>query len=128
MKKLVILCLIGAFLLGLCACSRVTLREDAPVTLRFHYMDVSADVSLPEAEAAQLRGIVEGKALSFDNPSCGFAEDVSFEINGRVFCPACDTCRIIKDCSSGKYLNISQAERELLDQIFANYGGFFPCV
>lgn len=47
MKKLVILCLIGALLLGLCACSRVTLREDAPVTLRFHYMDVSAETAAP---------------------------------------------------------------------------------
>ena len=128
MKKVLTLCLIGALLLGLCACASVSVRQDAAVSLRFHYMDVSVDVQLSETEAAQLRGIVDGKALYFDNPSCGFSEDASFAIGGRVFCPACDTCCIIRDCTSGKYLSISQAERDLLDQIFAAYGGFFPCV
>ena len=128
MKKILVLCLIGALLLGLCACGRVTVREAAAVSLRFHYMETTVDMELSDPEAAQLRGIVDGKALSFDNPSCGFSEDVSFAIGGRVFCPACDTCCIIKDCASGKYLNISQAERELLDKTFEAYGGFFPCV
>lgn len=128
MKKVLIICLIGALLLGLCACTRVTVPQDAAVTLRFHYMDVSVDVQLPEAEAAQLRDMVAGKALSFDTPSCGFDRDASFAIDGRVFCPACDTCCIIRDCTSGKYLNVSQAERDLLDRIFEAYGGFFPCV
>ena len=127
MKKIVILCLIGALLLGLCACVRVSVREDAAVTLHFHCRDVSVDVPLSETEAAQLRDIVDGKALFFDTPSCGFTKDVSFIVNGRTFCPACDKCCYVRDGTSGNYLKLSQAERDLLEQIFEQHGGFFPC-
>lgn len=42
--------------------------------------------------------------------------------------PACDGCGIIKVGLGFEYFDISDAERDSLDNIFAKYGATFPCV
>ena len=127
-KKIIAFALAALLLLILCACGHVTVTEGASAQLRFCYLDETIDVRLSKEEAAQLRSIVNGKTLYSDNPSCGFSEDVSFEIDGIVFCPACDTCCIVTESSSGKFFDVSQAERDVIEMIFEAHGGFFPCV
>ena len=126
MKKVLFLCFL-ALCIVLSGCSHVTVKQNASASLRFHYGDASVDTQLFEEEAAQLCDIVNGKALYRDNPACGFDESISFQIDGKVFCPARDSCCIVQEHDSGKYMNISQPERDALERIFENHGGFFPC-
>ena len=128
MKRLFALILIVAVVAALCGCSRVRISEDRPVTLVFRCGDTSVEEPLTDAEAAQVIEIFEGKALSFDNPSCGFTADVSLRVGGHIFCPACDQCRIVMDLTSLRYFSLTQAERDVIESIFAAHGGYFPCI
>lgn len=116
------------FLLTLCSCGKVSVDKNQPVELVYKYAGASVDVQLTEQESEQIISIVVGKELYFDNPSCGFDDNVSLRVNGKIFCPACDTCCTVKDCSSGQFFNISQAERDIIEEIFESHGGHFPCV
>ena len=126
MKKVLFLCFL-ALCIVLSGCSHVKVKQNASASLRFHYGDASVDTKLSGEEATQLCDIVNGKALHRDDPSCGFDESISFQIDGKTFCPVRDDCCIVQDRDSGKYISISQAERDLLERIFENHGGFFPC-
>ena len=72
--------------------------------------------------------ILDGKIETPDNPSCGFSEDISITIGGNTFALACDRCGIVKNCTTGKYISISDAERDILEKLFTGRGGKFPCV
>ena len=128
MKKLISFILCACMIFLLCSCSKVSMDENAPVYLVYNYDDVSVNTKLTEDQAQQVLSFLDKKMLFSDNPSCGFNEDISFQIDGKIYAPACDNCGIIKDCSSGKYINITQTERDTVEEIFLAYGGHFPCV
>lgn len=128
MKKL-ILCFISICLaVSLCACSKVSVDSTQTVELVFRYGSSSVETQLSEQDSSYIFEILDGKELYSDSPSCGFDENVSFVINGKRYCPACDKCCTVKDCSSGMYFEISRSERNTIEDIFSKYGGYFPCV
>lgn len=112
----------------LCSCDTVSLDEESIVKLVFHHNDTNVETQLSIQESEIIIDIIDGKRLYQDNPSCGFSEDISLVIDGKIYSPACDDCCIIKDCSSGKYFSISRDQRETIEEIFESYGGYFPCV
>ena len=128
MKRMAPLFFVAALVFSLNACAHVSVDRDGSEYLHYHCGDISVDTVISEEEAAQLLGVIDGKALYSDNPSCGFDESISFQIGGQTFCPACDGCCIVQDCHSGQFFNISESERETIDRIFEAYGGGFPCV
>ena len=127
--KRILICVLAAFLLlTLCSCGKVSVNTDRTVRLVYKYDSASVDVNLSEQESNMILSIFDGKELYFDNPSCGFDKNVSLRVNGRIFCPACDTCCTVKDCGTGQFFKITQAERDTIERIFVIYGGHFPCV
>jgi hypothetical protein len=72
--------------------------------------------------------ILNGKREYTDNPACGFSDDISITIGGNTLALACDSCGVVKNCTTGKYIYISDAERDVLEAMFTSRGGKFPCV
>ncbi len=128
MKKPLLIIYPFLIIVLLASCSRVSVSSDVLAELTFKYGDISVSATLTKEESEQLSNIVNGKALYAGDPSCSFDVNISFRVGDRVFCPACDSCGKVKDCKTGKYFNISEAERETIEGIFEKYGGHFPCV
>ena len=131
MKRFLSLILILTVLLCVCGCSRTNLSSGAKVELTFIYGDQSIETLLPEAEAQEVIRILDGRAydpVSWGIPSCGFDEDVSLKVGGRVFAIACDTCNCVQDMGSFRYFDIPQEDMDYIHTLFEKYGGFFPCV
>ena len=128
MKRILVFVLMTFLLLILCSCGKVTVDKNQSVQLIYKYAGASVDVQLSEQESDKITNIFDGKELFFDNPSCGFDENVSLRVNGKTYCPACDTCCTVKDCSSGQFFTVSQSERDTIEEIFETHGGHFPCV
>lgn len=128
MKKMILSFIILALVFILCSCGFVRIDNDLSVQLVYKYVDTDIEVELTTKEAKEIIKILNNKALVRDNPSCGFDENIAFVINGNAYSPARDDCCIIKDCESGKYISITQEERDYIEKVFSNYGGHFPCV
>ena len=128
MKKLFLFIISVCIVMSLCSCSVVLSDKSQPVELVFHYNESSVDAQLTEQDSKAVYEMFDGKELYFDEPSCGFDENISLRINGRAYCPACDSCCTVKDCGSGMYFTISQSERNTIERIFRKHGGYFPCV
>ena len=112
----------------LCGCQRVHVNEAQPVTLTFHYEGTNVEAQLTDEEAGQIMELLDGKTLHRDQLACGFDENISLMVGDKRYCPACDGCCFVKDAGSGMYFKITQAERNLIDRVFAAHGGQFPCI
>lgn len=77
-------------------------------------------------DSEKLREILYGKGLHYDNPSCGFREEVSVSFGTDKFMPANDGDGIVQN--NGKYLNLSDEETEEFHEILEKYGVSFPCL
>lgn len=120
--------LLIAIVLSFMSCGKVPVNQ-SKATLVFNYADKRINTELSNEESEQLRNIVKDKStFSDDMISCGFSDKTAFIIGGRTFCPACDGCNTIKEWESGKLINISKTDRNTIERIFKNHGGFFPCV
>ena len=102
------------------------------VLLEYHYSD--KDISLKitgEYDIQTLKEILKGRPFR-DSPSCGFAIDVSITMtDGRkriVFCPANDTCPLLRINSSERYIRITEEDKSRLYDVLEKYGMIFPCV
>lgn len=119
--------LIIAAALSFTSCGEISVNH-TKATLVFEYADKNIRVELSDEESKQLCDIVNGKkTYSDDMLSCGFSDKIAFIIDGKTFCPACDKCCTIKEWGSGKLFNISKSERNTIEKIFRNHGGYFPC-
>ena len=108
------------------SCAKVSGIPDVNAVLTFKYNDNNITVTLNEEETKTVKDIFSNRRLYKDNPSCGFTEDISVRFGETVFCIACDNCPIVK--YQDRYFSISDAERETINLIFKNHGGFFPCI
>lgn len=128
MKKMILSVTAVALVLILCSCGVSKIDSDSVVQLVYKYDNTDIEATLTNKEAEEIIGILNNKALIYDNPSCGFDENIAFIINGVAYSIARDDCCIIKDCESGKYMSITREERDYIENIFSEYGGHFPCV
>lgn len=121
---IVILVIGGFFMLNIFSL-KVSI-PDINARLIYIYSDKNINVSLSAEESGIINNMFNDKKTYFDNPSCGFTEDVSIRFDKLIFCIACDQCPIVK--LEDKYFKITKADREIINQIFNKYGGLFPCV
>ncbi len=81
------------------------------------------------AVVEELKSLLNGSLFS-DSPSCGFSEDISIELSDNfkkvILCPALDGCSIIRVNASNKYFEISDSDRQRLNEILGEYGFKFP--
>ena len=99
------------------------------------FIDGEKDVhdTLSYEELTLVTSAVNHHFLYWDNPSCGFSEEVSVTLtdsNGemQVFCFAMDTCSKIYWQNKGRYVWVSDKKyREVIDML-RTHGFYFPCV
>lgn len=127
MKKLFLVCCLS-ILVALCSCgiNKVNISENAEGSVVFKYDNTQIDEALDETESDQIKKILNNRELYYDNPSCGFTENVSIRFNSKVFSIACDKCSIIKH--NGKYLSVSDNDIAIIRNIMEKHGAHFPCV
>ena len=96
--------------------------------ITYSYGDIHIWEELYGKDVDEVVKILNGKVEYNDNPACGFSEDISITIGGYTFALACDSCGVVKNCTSGKYIYISDAERDVLEKLFTSRSGKFPCI
>ena len=131
MKKIVAMILVLFVLLHLGGCCMVTIGSAEDGTVVYDRYGISFEEKLTEEEVKAVKNILNGKAIDFSfigRPACGFDDNVAIIIDGRRFALACDKCGTVKDYSSMGYIHISDAERQVLEEIFTSRGGKFPCI
>lgn len=134
MKRIkIVLCVFLAMLLpAITGCSKVTVSENASYKVVYQYDDISFSEELTADEATAVAQILDGKAKMrylLSTPSCGFDKNIAIVVNGTHYALACDKCTTLKVCGSvDTYIELTQAERDILEAIFTARGGKFPCV
>ena len=127
-------CWIGMFvlLLVLCLCG-CAVRMDAQSTGKVVYdaYGTKFEDELTADEMTAVADVLDGKwaeAAILGRPSCGFDENVAIIIDGRRLAMACDGCGTLWDVGTSRYIHISNAEQDVLEEIFTSRGGEFPCI
>jgi len=132
MNKMVVivlvLCIIGGAMSYIYIFSKKTDIISNQAVLVYKYEGKNINTKLTNQESMILKKILNHKRMYSDNPSCGFDKDISIRFDGQIFELACDDDPIIKDEKSGKYLSISDSEREKIDKIISKYGATFPAI
>lgn len=105
---------------------RVYLYYDSEANIVFNYGKSSINAEVSTDDAVVLRAILNGRLTFYDEPSCGFTDDVSIRFGDKVFCPACDGCPTVK--YRDKYLGLTDSANKQLRDIMGKYGVYFPCV
>jgi uncharacterized protein YbbK (DUF523 family) len=126
-RKIIIPAVVASILLICFLWLRVNIKTSEAV-LVFQYVDKDIKVQLTEEEAAEVKKMFNGKILYYDNPSCGFGEDVSIRFGDQIFSIACDGCPGAKLENKGLYIYMTQKDKDRIVEIFEKYGGSFPCV
>lgn len=103
--------------------------EPTTGSVRFDYTDNTVQVL--QEDLKQLYKNMNHRVLRWDNPSCGFGEDVSMTLideNGQEhhFWFACDTCPIVYYKEQNRYFNLSNKEDAEIKKILSTYGFYFP--
>ncbi len=126
---------ISAFLvlvaLFLCGCTQTSVSEGEDVVLTFVYMEADIRVTLETEEAEKVISILDGNdydSIGSGIPSCGFDENISLTVDGRVFAVACDTCNYLQDMGNYRYFSIPKEDMAYIHSLFQKYGGYFPCI
>ena len=134
MKKILILIMalfLLLFLLRTAGCSRLRVGVGGSGKVVYEYNGVSFEDDLSQEEVDAVIAVLNGKMIDpglGGVPSCGFGYDIAVVIDGRRFALACDGCGTVQDFETLGYIHISDAERQVLEQIFTSRGGKFPCV
>ena len=130
MKKIVCVVLLLAVILFI-GCNRVWLGFDMSGWVVYDRNGISFEMDLSGEEVMAVKEVLNGKAIDpsfMSTPACGFDYDVAIIINGRRFGLALDGCGTVQYFGSLGYIHISEAERQVLEEIFTARGGVFPCI
>lgn len=131
-KKLSAICLciimiFSAAILSSCIFSdTVNIPDDSQGSIKFIYIDKNINTQMDKQDSDEVISIFNNRKCYFDNPSCGFDENISLSFGTNTFLVACDGCSIIK--YHNKYFNVSNSEIEKIHNIMVKYGAVFPCV
>lgn len=132
MRKLFCLVLVLLCCFSAAGCSKVSVSASASAQVIYDRNGISFSEALTAEEAATVAEILDGKSkVNYwsSTPSCGFDENVAIEIEGTRYALACDKCPTLKICGTlTTYIEISEAERNVLEAIFTARGGKFPCI
>lgn len=131
MKRLLYVFLTVCCLLTIVGCRETKISEDATVTLHFCCYENDIVQELTAEESARVIEILNGNTYdpAFSGvPACGFSKEVSFEINGRIYAVAMDTCSKMQDLGTLQFFNISEEGMDYIHALFEQYGGYFPCI
>ena len=132
MKKLLCVLLTAILLMSLTGCSTIRIKSNAVGKVVYHYNGVSFEDDLTAEELAAAIKILNGKeqkmSLFSGIPSCSFNPDVAIIIDGTRYALACDKCGTLQNCSNLCYIDVSETERQVLEEIFTSRGGKFPCI
>lgn len=128
MKKKILVLVLVMILAVLFYGNTVHLGNPGYAVLTYSYGDIQIWEELYGEDVDTVVKILNGKIEFPDNPSCGFSENISITIGEHTFALACDSCGVVKNCKTGKYISISDAERDVLEKLFTSRGGKFPCV
>ena len=95
------------------------------VSVRFAYADSDVELTITdEDDIVALKKILRGRSFE-DSPACGFSNRISVTMSngkrGVVFCPANDSCPIVRVGDSDRYIYISEEQRGILDGILGKY-------
>ncbi len=129
MKRIFGILLILVLLLS--ACGTVSLNQEDAVTLTFVHSDQNICVALTPEEAQKVVKILDGAAydpIFSGKPSCGFDGNISLKVGEQCFAIACDTCNYIQLMGEARYFSIPETAMEYIRSLFAQYGGYFPCI
>ena len=130
MRRLICFFLTVCCLMVLVGCRETRISEDAAVTLHFCCYENDIVQELTAEESAKVIEILDGNPYEplSGIPACGFSKEVSFEINGRFYAVAMDTCNNMQDLGTLRFFDISEEGIDYIHALFEKYGGFFPCV
>ena len=107
---------------------RVRLSGAETATLSYKINGNNIQAILSQEETSVVAEILNGKIpLPNSGASCGFSPDASITIDGKTYCLAWDSCGFMQIAYTAKYVALTEAERAQIDEIFAAYGGKFPC-
>ena len=126
MKRLICFFLMISCLMSLAGCRETKISEDATVTLQFN--DIVQE--LTAEESAKVIEILNGNPYDplSGVPACGFSKEVSFEIGGRFYAVAMDTCNNMQDLGTLRFFPVTEDQINYIHALFEKYGGYFPCV
>ena len=131
MKKFLCFLLIVAVLVSVTGCIPIRHRQNASGQVVYAVYGVELRDELTEQEVAAVVEILNGKVPEISllsTPSCGFSSDIAIIIDGTPYALAMDQCGVLQNCITLHYITISDAERAVLEDIFARRGGEFPCI
>ena len=100
--------------------------------LEFHLIDTSISVTITDEDDLQLlKQLLNGRSYYRGGLHCGFSSWVSITMtNGRrsiMFCPAHDSCPLLRIGNSCRYLELSAESLAKFHEVLEKYGMFFPC-
>lgn len=136
-KKTWIIVLVAVLCILLLGIEFIPFATGGKVVYKNEYTGVSFEDELTEEELAAVKQILNGKAKNsiFEGiPSCGSSWDIALIVNGRRYMLALDTCGTVFVGSklipyaSFSYMDISNEEQDILEEIFTSRGGTFPCI
>ena len=125
-RRMIFILLTVLLMWGLCACEMQRVDGNAAGTIAYAYGGVTFEETLSAAEVAEVAAILDGKILFADHPACIFYDAITFTIDGETFALACDGCGLVKNCETGLYMTLSDAQRDALVAMFASRGASFP--
>lgn len=96
--------------------------------ITYSYGDVYFWEELYGEEVDAIEKILNGKWQHSDYPACDFSEEISITISGYTFALAQDASGVVKNCTTGKYIYLSDSEQDVLEALFTSRGGRFPCI
>jgi uncharacterized protein YbbK (DUF523 family) len=126
-RKIIIPAIALAILLIYILLPKVIIKSSEAV-LVYQYDSKDIKVQLTEEEAAEVKKMFNWKILLFDEPSCGYSEDVSIRFGDQIFSIAGDGCPGVMLENKGMYVYTSEKDTEKIHELFEKYGGSFPCV
>ena len=132
MKKLVCSLLVVILMVSMVGCSTVRMKRNPTGKVVYDCNGISFEDDLTAEELAAVIEILDGKeqkmSLFSGTPSCGFDPNIAIIINGTRYALACDKCGTLQNCSNLCYIDVSDSERLILEEIFTSRGGKFPCI
>lgn len=132
--KTICICILVIFLLVSTGCiyiytHKVNICDVKDVTINYKYDESDIRTEMTGDDIGKIKSLLNGKIKFSDNPSCGFDETVSIVLDcEQTFCLAQDGCPIIYLKEEDTYIKLSKSEIEMLHDLLAKYGAFFPCV